>query len=80
VNDCNVCRWRPAKRLVGTFLPLPVTYVLVAALAIDRHADVAVDRFRYANADLGPAIVGDRVQVFHQRLEFLEGLQPLPLS
>jgi hypothetical protein len=43
-------------------------------------ADVTVDGFHYAHADRGPAIVGDPVQVFHQRMEFLEGLQPLPLS
>src|ERR1017187_8144825 len=40
-----------------------VAEVLVAAPAIDEHPDVAVDRFHYAHADLGPAVVGDAVQV-----------------
>src|SRR5271156_3510748 len=36
-----------------------VTQVLVAAASIDQHADVAIDGFHYAHADLGPAVVGD---------------------
>ena len=38
-----------------------VTQVLVAAPAIDQHADVAVDGFDHTHADFGPAVVGDPV-------------------
>ena len=40
-----------------------VAQILVAAAAIDEHADVAVDGLDHTHADLGPAVVGDAVQV-----------------
>jgi membrane-bound lytic murein transglycosylase MltF len=40
-----------------------VTEVLVATAAIDEHADVAVDGFYHAHANLGPAVVRNAVHV-----------------
>ena len=57
---------RSSRLLTASRLALEqqVTKVLVAAPAIDEHPDVPVDCFHYAHADLGPAVVGDAVQVF----------------
>src|ERR1035437_6752373 len=41
-----------------------VTQILVAAPAIDEHPNVPVDSFHHTHPDLGPAVVGDAVQVF----------------
>ena len=41
-----------------------VTKILVAAAAIDEHSDVAIDGFYDTQADLGPAVVRDAVQMF----------------
>ena len=41
-----------------------VTQILVAAPAIDEHPDVGVHGLYHPHADLGPAVVGDAVQVF----------------
>src|SRR5205823_10363831 len=44
-----------------------VTHVLIAASAVDQHADVAVDRFHDAEANFGPAVVENPIDVFDQR-------------
>jgi hypothetical protein len=56
-----------------------VTHVLIAATAVDQHADVTVDGLDDSEAHLGPAIVQHAVEVLDQHLgEFLKGKQWLP--
>src|ERR1700693_3282213 len=51
-----------------------IAHVLIAATAVDQHTDVTVDSFYHSEANLGPAVVQNPIEVFKQRLrEFLKG-------
>src|SRR2546430_10083890 len=58
-----------------------VLQVLVAAAAVDHHANICIEGLHYPKADLGPTVVQNAIQVVQQhRSEFLERLQSLPLQ
>src|SRR6516165_12454867 len=45
-----------------------VAEILIATTSVDQHANVPVDRFDYAKANSGLAVVRDAVQMLQQRL------------
>ena len=58
-----------------------VAEILVAATSVDQHANISIDRLDDSEADLGPAIVQNALQMLHQHVsQLLERDQPLPFE
>src|SRR5580658_6368350 len=58
-----------------------VAEILITAAAVDQHANISIESFYHPEANLGPTVVQDAVQMFQQRFsQFLKRDQPLPLQ
>jgi hypothetical protein len=58
-----------------------ISQVFIAASTVDQHANVSIDGLDYSEANLGPAVIQNALQMFQQRVgQLLERSQSLPLQ